>query len=84
MDTQKLVEKANEKNLIFTATPGRSGTTLLTRLLGILPDTAAFHEEYPGYDHVLRYVQTNPLVAKQFILTHKLPHIIGRKEANYE
>ncbi len=83
MNIQKLIEKANEKNLIFTVTPGRSGTTLLTRLLGILPDTAAFHEEYPGYDHVLRYVQTNPLVAKQFFLTHKLPHIIGRDESNY-
>jgi len=77
MDLQKLINNVNQKKIIFTVTPGRSGTTLLTRILEILPDTASFHEEYPGYDHVLRYVQTNPAMALQFIVNSKLPHIVN-------
>ena len=33
--------------LIFTITPGRSGTAYLARLLGAIPGVSAYHE--PGH-----------------------------------
>ena len=36
-----LLERVKRKQLIFTVTAGRTGTTYLTRLLALFPDTAS-------------------------------------------
>src|SRR5262245_55660202 len=40
----RLVSELRSKRLVFTVTAGRTGTTLVTNLLKLLPDTTALHE----------------------------------------
>ncbi len=59
--------------LIFTVTPGRSGSAYLTQLLGAVPGVEAQHEPEPNFVHVMRRVQQNPAVAEVFLRECKLP-----------
>jgi len=63
------------KTLVFTVTPGRSGTTYLTELLNGLPRVAAFHEPAPKFTDVMRHAQLAPAEATTFLLKRKLPTI---------
>lgn len=70
-----IVERINaEKTLVFTVTPGRSGTKYLATLLAI-PGIAAHHEPSPDFVSVLRRAQQNPEVAFAFWRDAKLPFI---------
>jgi hypothetical protein len=64
-----------EKTLIFTVTPGRSGTKYLTALLGSVPGIAALHEPRPDFVMAMRRAQQNPEVAFAFLREVKLPAI---------
>ena len=79
----RLLTKLRSKNLVFTVTAGRTGTTLLTSLLKLLPDTTALHEPEPAFEHYLRRVQRNPAAAKEFLLQYKLPAIAQYRTTNY-
>jgi hypothetical protein len=71
-----LVDRINaSKSLIFTVTPGRSGTKYLTALLASVPGIAAFHEPAPDFVRAMRRVQQNPEVAFAFLRDAKLPFI---------
>jgi hypothetical protein len=59
----RLLSELGLKNLVFTVTAGRTGTTLLTNLLKALPDTTALHEPEPAFEHYLRRVQRDPAAA---------------------
>jgi hypothetical protein len=63
------------KSLIFTVTPGRSGTKYLAALLGSVPGVAAYHEPLPDFVTVLRRAQQDPEVAFAFLRDAKLPFI---------
>jgi hypothetical protein len=70
-----IVERVNaEKTLVFTVTPGRSGTKYLAALLAV-PGVAAHHEPSPDFVAVLRRVQQNPEIAFAFWRDTKLPYI---------
>ena len=70
-----IVERINaEKTLVFTVTPGRSGTKYLATLLAI-PGVAAHHEPSPDFVSVLRRAQQNPEIAFAFWRDAKLPYI---------
>ncbi len=65
----------NKMQLINTVTTGRSGTKLLQKLLGLVPDLQSFHEPEPNYANMLRYIQHHPRLAFQWLLQRKLPKI---------
>lgn len=64
-----------KKRLIFTLTSGRSGTTLMTRMLRRLRGVEARHEPHPDFASVMRQAINNPELAKEFWLNQKLPSI---------
>ena len=66
-----------KKRFIFTATSGRTGTGFLSHILGVFRNTDTYHEPAPAYDLVLREVQTNPEVARSFLVNSKIPAICG-------
>jgi len=63
------------KELIFTVTPGRSGSTYLARLLETIPDVSAHHEPSPNFAQVMRLVQTQPHIAYNYLTHYKFPAI---------
>lgn len=72
-----------EKRLIFTVTPGRSGTFYLTRLLQGLPDIHAEHEPLPGFHEWLPQARHDPEMAKRFLVEKKIPYIHSFPESAY-
>ena len=61
--------------LVFTVTPGRSGTGLLAALLSGLRDTSAHHEPEPHFARSMRSAQLDPDAALEFWEREKLPAI---------
>ena len=74
-DRAALLEAVRDKRLVFTVTAGRTGTTYLTHLLALCPDTTSLHEPEPSFVPVLRLVQRDPQLARRFLLEYKLPFI---------
>ena len=73
-----IVDRINaEKTLIFTVTPGRSGTKYLTALLGSVPGIAAHHEPMPDFVTAMRRTQQDAEIAFAFLRDVKLPFIAG-------
>ena len=64
-----------DKKLIFTVTPGRSGTSYLAQLLAAIPGVSAHHEPDPNFVQVMRRIQMDPAMAYHFLYEHKLPAI---------
>ncbi len=64
-----------DKKLIFTVTPGRSGTAYLAKLLDAVPSVNAHHEPQPNFVDVMRRVQMEPAVAYAFLYKYKIPAI---------
>ena len=61
--------------LILTVTPGRSGTGFLCELLRAVPAIHSAHEPEPKFSHLMRAVQHDAAIARQFWLSQKLPAI---------
>ena len=70
------------KNIVFTVTHGRTGTTFLTRLFGLFEDTLAEHEPAPDYASILPRVKRDPRFALDF-LDKKLEAISRVQQGNY-
>ena len=71
------------KRLIFTVTPGRSGTDYLHFLLKLVDGADVFHEPEPGFQRVMRRVMEDPDVARRFWLEQKLPAIAAHPNRTY-
>ncbi len=82
-DVEALVAAVRGKNLVFTVTAGRTGTTYLQRLLALCPDTTSLHEPEPSFVPVLRLAQCRPAAARAFLLEYKLPFIIRTPTRSY-
>lgn len=82
-DRAALLAAVRQKHLVFTVTAGRTGTTYVTRLGELLPDTLSLHEPQPSYVHFLRQVQHRPPLATHFLLEYKLPFIAAVAESRY-
>jgi hypothetical protein len=84
MKAMDIVDRVNaEKSLIFTVTPGRSGTKYLTALLGAVPGVAAHHEPAPDFVAVMRRAQQDPEMAFAFWRDAKLPAIAAMEAPIY-
>jgi len=70
------------KNVIFTVTHGRTGTTLLTDIFSIFKDTKPEHEPAPNYASIHPHVKDDPRKSIDF-LKEKFNHINQIKERNY-
>ena len=80
----EIVERINAaKSLIFTVTPGRSGTKVLAALLGAVPGVASHHEPAPNFVSALRRTQQNPEIAFAFWRDVKLPFIASIEQPVY-
>ncbi len=71
-----------DKNIIFSITHGRTGTTMLSEVFKIFDDTRSEHEPEPNYASVLPYVKENPRYAISF-LEEKIQTINTIGENNY-
>jgi hypothetical protein len=78
-----LKELISRKRLIFTVTPGRSGTLYLALLFSRIPGVANHHEAPPSFTHLMRYVQARPDIASHFWIHEKLPRIAALPEPIY-
>ncbi|RKR06110.1 hypothetical protein C7446_1046 [Kushneria sinocarnis] len=70
------------KNMIFTITHGRTGTTFLTELFGLFHDTLALHEPEPNYADIFPLVKEDPRHALGF-LKRRIENINKIKQKNY-
>ncbi|MFN8641524.1 MAG: hypothetical protein U0802_07665 [Candidatus Binatia bacterium] len=71
------------KTLVVTVTAGRTGTTFLTHLLALCPDTTSLHEPEPSFVPVLRLAQRDPDLARRFLLEYKLPFVAAVPTRRY-
>lgn len=71
------------KRLIFTVTPGRSGTGYLAKILNLLPNVRATHEPNPLFSTAYQRVRKYPNLAYDFWLNTKLPAIAKFSESTY-
>lgn len=82
-DVEALLAAVRGKTLVLVVTAGRTGTTFLTRLLALCPDTTSTHEPEPSFVPVLRLVQHEPEQARTFLLEYKLPAIAAVPTRRY-
>ncbi len=82
-DVAALLAALRRKTLVLVVTAGRTGTTFLTELLALCPDTTSTHEPEPSFVPVLRLVQHTPARARDFLLEYKLPAIAAVPTARY-
>ena len=80
---QTLVEQVNQKRPVFTVTAGRTGTTYVTELFGLMPDTCSVHEPPPDFVRVMRKTRMVPASGHAFCVQTKLPAIAARPESRY-
>lgn len=71
----EIIEKVKKKKLVFTVATGRCGTAYFAEILRLIPNVTSLHEPAPEYAEVLREIQENPNLAKEFLCEHKLPSI---------
>ncbi|MGB5686718.1 MAG: hypothetical protein WBM35_12950 [Candidatus Electrothrix sp.] len=73
MNADVLIEHIRKKRIIFTVTTGRSGTAYLASIFGFARGVFAEHEPKPEFAEVMRAVQSDPELARRFLLEKKLP-----------
>jgi hypothetical protein len=79
----ELLQRVAVKTLIFTVTSGRSGTQTLARIFEAIPEVEAAHEGVPAFQQVMRLALSDPDLARDFLLTRKLPAIAASPKPNY-
>jgi hypothetical protein len=79
----ELLQRVAAKTLVFTVTSGRSGTQTLARIFEAIPEVDATHEGVPAFQDVMRLALSNPALARDFLLTRKLPAIAASPEPIY-
>lgn len=82
-DEQALLARLRDKRLVVTVTAGRTGTTFLTHLLALCPDTTSLHEPEPSFVPVLRLAQHDAALARRFLLEYKLPFVADLPTRRY-
>lgn len=82
-DVDALLATVRAKALVVTVTAGRTGTTFLTHLLALCPDTTSLHEPEPSFVPVLRLAQRDPELARRFLLEYKLPFVADLPTRRY-
>src|SRR4051812_2652116 len=65
----RLLHKVAAKTLVFTVASGRSGTQTLARIFEAFPQGEATHEGIPAFQDVMRQALSDPLLARDFLLT---------------
>lgn len=72
----------SDKNLTFSITHGRTGTTFVTELFGLFDDTHSEHEPEPNFARAFPQVKDDPREAVEFLKT-KLEAIAKFPQKNY-
>jgi hypothetical protein len=79
----EIIRTVQSKGPIFTVTAGRTGTTYVSRLFSLLPDTYSVHEAPPNFVVAMRRTQLKPEAGLAFCTNVKLPHIAQVKQTRY-
>lgn len=77
-NTNNIITQLQQTRLILTATPGRSGTQLLSNLLNLLPGVTAEHEPAPYIDNVYWRLRSEPLLARKWLIHNKIPTMLNK------
>ena len=80
---ERLRASLERKRLLFTVTPGRSGTGYLAKLLSFVPGVASFHEPEPRFSEIMRSIQQDADIAYEFWVKKKLPRIASERVPIY-
>ncbi|MCZ6680586.1 MAG: sulfotransferase domain-containing protein, partial [Candidatus Poribacteria bacterium] len=80
---EELLARLASKNIVMVISPGRCGTEFLQKLLALVPDVFAAHEQEPNFETVLSRLRRNPWLAIEFCRESKLPFIASCSERNY-
>jgi hypothetical protein len=82
-DRTRLLHCVAAKTLVFTVASGRSGTQTLARIFEAAPGVEAAHEGVPAFQDVMRQALSDPELARDFLLTRKLPAIAASPKPIY-
>jgi len=82
-DEAALLAAVRAKTLVVAITAGRTGTTFLTHLLALCPDTTSTHEPEPSFVPVLRLAQRDAALARRFLVEYKLPFVAAVPTRRY-
>jgi len=83
--TPEIRRRIDDKRLVFTVTAGRSGTSVLADVAGLLPRVASFHEPSPKFADVFRWMLAtgDPDMARRWWIEVKLPRIARIRKPVY-
>ena len=76
-----IITQLQQHRIILTASSGRCGTQLLTELLSLVPGVRSLHEPPPYVDNIVWRLRSNPGLAKQWLVKHKLPTMLNSIKA---
>lgn len=78
-----ILRKIQNKRIILTASSGRCGTLLLTKLLNLCHDVDAVHEPKPFIDDVWWRLRRHPELAYKYLIHSKIPTILEYPHSTY-
>lgn len=76
MDSHDVIQQLQSYRIILTATAGRTGTLLLSKLMSLVPGVYAEHEPPPRIDNVWWRAKNDPKLYKTWLVRHKLPSVL--------
>jgi hypothetical protein len=79
----EVLQRVADKTLVFAVASGRSGTQSLAKIFEAVPGVHATHEGTPAFQDVMRPALAEPSLARDFLLTRKLPAIAAIAEDTY-
>ncbi|HET9159100.1 MAG TPA: hypothetical protein VFN88_00675 [Caulobacteraceae bacterium] len=82
-DQDRLLERVEHKSMVFAVASGRSGTQSLAKIFEAVSNVHATHEGVPAFQDVMREALQDPSLARDFLLTRKLPAIAAIAEPIY-
>lgn len=71
------ITQLQQKRIILTASSGRCGTLLLSKLLSLIPSICSQHEPKPYIDNLFWRLRENPKLATRWLMKRKLPAMLA-------
>jgi len=76
MDSNTVIQQLQSYRIILTATAGRTGTLLLSKLMSLVPGVLPEHEPLPRIDNIWWKSKSRPDKLKRWLECYKLPAIL--------
>lgn len=76
MDSNTVIQQLQSYRIILTATAGRTGTLLLSKLMNLVPGVYAEHEPLPRIDNIWWRAKDNISYLSRWLQCYKLPVVL--------